>query len=235
MPPVAAAVTAFVAWGATSTLAAVAVGAAIGCVTGAVVGATVALTTGGDVGKGALYGAAIGAVGGAVTGGLSSALSAPASATVATTPSAAAPVVGAETAPLLAGASNVAVNVPTMAPAQVASLTAAEALKQAGTSQIYAGMGMGTSQAVGQVGAGLIEEKGTKKRSEKELEAERASASERFSRETERIAGNVPGQFEAQVANVALPDWWDRHLRSNTLNVGLLSPAPPITPIPIGV
>ena len=227
------AVTAGLIWaGASAAMATavVAVGTAVvyGAVIGAAVGAGMAALTGGDIGKGALYGAAIGGVTGGIAKGFSLATATPVTAApTATMKVAAAPTVSAETAPLLTGAGDVAVNMPTMPSSQAASLTAAEALKQAGTSQIYAGIGQGATLGIGQVGAGMVTEKGAEKRSKKEIEAQKALEERKYQKESERTAGNIPGQFEAQVANITpegIPDWWNRHLKGSTTNVGLLTP-----------
>jgi len=252
---VVAAYSAFVAWGATSLTAAIVVGAVQGAVVGCVIGAGVAAATGGDIGKGALYGALAGAVIGgfgggiayepasAVAGGVGGASggSGGAAASTSAAPATAAPATTTTTATAAAPAAttgNFAVNAPqagmTVQEAQIASRAADLAAAQ--SARTAAGLGQGAAIAVGQVGASMIEEKGEDKRSKKEIEAEKALASERFSRETERIAGNIPGQFEAQTANVEIPEWWNKHLIDERINRGLLEPAAaPIVPIPVGV
>ena len=95
----------------------------------------------------------------------------------------------------------------------------------ASRSKIYAGIGQGLASGVGAVGAGIVSSRSDEKRLKEEVRAEDELMRLKFAREDERIAGNVPGQFESEVGRVEIPSWWNRHLADERMNRGLLEPS----------
>ena len=183
--------------------AAVVTGVVIGAIAGAVIGATLALTKGGDLGdvlKGALKGAFIGGVIGGVTGGIGY-LAAPA-----------APVTTSAAAPSAGLSPNVAYNIPAAAPTATlpgmesiavnmpAAITPAAKEMSMAKALLYSGGIHGISSGIGAIGGAKMEGKAA-------LELEERRAAE----ERAKIAANIPGEFEAQVANIE-GDWWNKHL-----------------------
>lgn len=205
-----------------TAISAVAAAVAVGAVTGAVIGAATAVISGGNILKGALKGALIGGISaGIISGaGILTGLATPASqlanlgvegyriGTVAgagTPP----PTAGLETvsttagagAPSLAGSAEVVtgqlaggVSPPVSAPASAAQV--APGMSDA-TARIYAGIGQGAMEGIGKVGAASSS-------------AEAAQELEEYKREMERrkIAANLPGEFNARVGNITLPQDW---------------------------
>lgn len=208
----------------------VATAAVKGAITGCIVGAAVAAIKGDDVEKGAIRGALIGGVTAGVTKGLAYA-------------SYASTGLGSDPGSVNTGMDDsTGISPPSEAVKTVAEpvidveiqkreIAAAtkEASKEAAAAQasrdkIYSGIGQGLASGVGAVGASMIESKRAEKQSEKEIEAQRESERLRYSQESERIAGNVPGQFEAETSRSEIPAWWNRHLVDERLNKGLLEP-----------
>lgn len=205
-----------------SVTVAIAAAALKGAIVGAIVGGGMAAITGGNILKGALKGAAIGAVTGGALKGFQIATAPAVAAPTAVAPTAVAPTAAAPTAvPQVTG--DVAVNMPTQAASveslQAASQAADTAAATAATSkaQIYAGIGEGLASGTVAAGAGMIES-----REAEDLERLK------FAEEQRRIAGNIPGQFKAEVANIEIANWWDRHLAEQPLPVGATMPAQPI-------
>jgi len=234
MPQVAAPVMTFVA-GIVGTgtvgaaVTAVSGAVAVGVTTGAVVGAASAAISGKNIFKGALKGAAIGGLTAGVGSGIgivtglapaASQISAMggiggATAGAASTPTASA-ISGTADSWMSAG-SNVAkpgiLSTAGNAAAGAASIPGAPGEKSTGLldkmfggmsdekAKILAGVGQGAFQGLGQVGAAKMEAENSKELAEwtqqkKDLEK----------------ANNIPGQFQAQVANIKIPDWWSKYL-----------------------
>lgn len=190
--------------GASATVAAVAGSVAVGIVSGAVIGAASAAISGGDIFKGALKGAVVGGISGGILSGAGIVSG----------------VASAETQ--LAnygvegyGAANAGVSAPTTG-AEVAAPGANEGILSSSqpvaqeavkkglsdeTIKVIAGVGQGAAQGLGEVGAAKTEAESQKQLAEWEQEQERLN-----------VAANVPGEFEAKVANIKIPEWWNTYL-----------------------
>jgi len=215
--PIGAAAVAFLGVTAGTTAAAVVSSVAIGIVTGAVIGAATAGLTGGNIFKGALMGAALGGLTAGVATGLNIAAagaSAGAPAAGASAPSAAvssaaptsvgmtgAPfwestVSGLNPASAMGGASTFNIR-PDLVPA---AGTPATPPVPTDSSLLYSELGKGLSKGIGDVASAKI-----KANSDAAL-AEQAKADAEA-----KIAGNVPGEFEARTANIKMPNWWEKY------------------------
>lgn len=72
------------------------------------------------------------------------------------------------------------------------------------TSRIYAGMGQGTFQGLGQVGASMMEAKETKKLAEWEA------------KEADRLRSlNQPVEFQSHIAGITPASWWEKYTSTN--------------------
>jgi len=201
-----------------AAVGAIAGSVAVGIVTGAVIGAATSVFTGGNIFEGALKGAVLGGITAGIGSGIGIATGlAPASAQLsAMGVSAAAPVssaaptsVGMTGAPFwestasglnpasaVGGASTFNVR-PDLVPA---AGTLATAPVPASNSLLYSELGKGLSKGIGDVASAKI-----KANSDAAL-AEQAKADAEA-----KIAGNVPGEFEARTANIKMPNWWEKY------------------------
>lgn len=224
MPVIAAPVATWVAGAATAlgataataaTIGAVAGSVAVGIVSGAVVGAASAAISGGDIFEGALKGAAVGGIGSGVlsAAGIATGIS-PAKSQLAKfgLKQGSEGLLAAQTPELtesvVAGASD---EVLKKAPSELGATVAKEGSKgilTPETSKILAGVGQGMAQAYGEQKA--AEEKA---KSERELEEFKQA------KISERIAANVPGDFQAKTAIIKLPEHWKRYQTSTQVNI----------------
>lgn len=213
--------------GASGSVVAGAVAGAVaeGAVYGAIIGASTAAISGDDIFKGALTGAAIGGVAGGVVEGA-----------------------GLATGTFEAGSpfSSAGAGEFNATPSQVSALNAGEGPVNVGEADrlaaatsrpdtptppqppamdpttkglMYSGLGQGFFGGLGAVGAEAMKKDTAKEVAETQTDQEIELA-------REKQALNVPGQFQAQVANIKLPDWWSKYLNPQVApKTGLLATA----------
>lgn len=205
-------------------IGAVAAAVAVGAVTGAVIGAATTLISGGDLGdvfEGALKGAAIGGITAGVASGIGiatgiPALSAQAQMGMMGVPQATTAQVGAP--PIEAGAGVAtgfdplaAVNLPVTPPAAPPIATGG----LTGKDLIYAETARGAMGGLAEMGAARTGAKAAEEASIRSAVENKALLAQKESIEQARIAANVPGQFQAQVANIQVPNWWDKYVQTS--------------------
>ncbi len=224
-----------------TAISAVASVVAVGAVTGAIIGAATAIISGGNVLKGALKGALIGGISaGVISGaGILTGLYTPASqlanlgvpgyrvgtaAGAGVAPPAAgmktvSTMAGADFTPELAGSvgritgQQIPGGAPPAASASGIPMPTPPGMSDA-TARIYAGIGEGAMKGLGEAGAASSK-------------AEAAQELEEYKQEMERqgIAANQPGEFNARVSNITLPEDWmlNRTTETNPDKQGLLT------------
>lgn len=208
--------------GASAGVAAVGGAIAAGAVTGAVVGAATSLITGGNVLEGALKGAAIGGAGGGILSGAGmatglstaesqlGAMGAEGFSATTAAPEVGAEVgsIGAETGPYFqpGGAPTAAAAQPGLLERAGTFLTGGESGISPDRAKIYAGIGQGAFEGLGQAASAKIgadEAKELAQWKEKQIALNRAA--------------NIPGTFNASVANITTPDRWSANLQRKGL------------------
>ena len=213
MPMVAAPVAAWaMAAGASATVGAVAGAVAVGVVSGAVVGAATAAIKGDNIFKGALKGAAYGGITAGVVSGLGIAtgfMSAGSQLGAMGVEGYGATAAGVESVSPVADVAKSGIlssNVPVSASPQAISSTAqtvpgavAKPFMSDSTAKIVAGIGEGAAKGLGSMAA-----------SESEAESERELAE--WQAQQKKL--NMPGEFQARIAKIKVPEFWNRYLNT---------------------
>ena len=209
-----------------------AVGGAIaaGAVTGAVIGAASSALTGGDILDGALKGALMGGISAGVISAGSMAFSAVSGSSMGmgtaaeqlssfgTTMPNVDPSVGVGVGATIQPAPGVY----TTEPVQPGMLNTGQVPPVAAMSpekaQIYSGIGQGVAGGIVKVGAAMME-----------TESAEAMGEQSRANEAAAVAANQPGDFEARIANITLPDRWNQNINAFAppTKPGLLSPEVP--------
>ena len=205
---------------------AVAGAVAEGAVYGAVIGASAAAISGDDIFRGALTGAAIGGVAGGVVEGAGLAtgtLSADSPFSLAgagefnATPNQVDALSAGRGPVNVAEADRIAAATPKPTPAP--SPPPSSAMDPTTRGLMYSGLGQGFFGGLGAVGVEAMKKDTAEEVAETQAEQEIETAKA-------KQALNVPGQFQAQVANIKLPDWWSRYLNPQIApKTGLLATA----------
>lgn len=216
-----------------STTAAAAV--VTGVVVGAVVGAATAVLNGGNILKGALTGALIGGV----TAGVFSAASAALAPTVSAPATTGVDVAmsSATDTMLSGGGFTLAAEAPTVGPTVASSTAGSTAattapvvaekglLARAGESVFGSGAptaaSEGTSKIIGGIGEGLFKGAGNYLSAKDTAEANRELAEFHKATDLANKAGNIPGQFDAQVIKIGAADWWNQRIDPSKINAPL--------------
>lgn len=209
---------------AVATIGAVAGAVAVGVVTGAVMGAASAAITGGNILTGALKGAVIGGVSAGVMSGLGIATGFASATDQLGSFGLAADGTALQSAAVDAGTNlsagvqteNLSQGMDSMAGAQSAQANSPGMLAQAATPEATGGMFGNMSDKTVEVISGGVEGamNGVGQMGAAKMEADSAEELQEWKTQQAAIdkASNQPGEFDAQVANISVPEWWNNYL-----------------------